>query len=214
MGRLFREHEFALRGRGAARRAHRDGRKHRDGEAPAFAGTFRDAALGSRCGTTTTAALTERAVQFTFESPCIRLIDEAREYAAPLVPGGPAVPGSRVDLTAGSWREFKYDPTATCVNTPTEEIFRVRRGSARTCPPRNYLPADGAGDPLCERLSDDGPPAGSAEAGGGRRLARLGFRYSPQQGAWFDLDPTNNQMPSSVTSPWPGAAITATSARS
>ena len=69
-----------------------------------------------------------KAAQFTFESPLIRFIDEARDYALrSFAPGRPLLEAA-LDLTSRIFREFKYDPTASCVNTPTEEILRKRRG--------------------------------------------------------------------------------------
>src|SRR5580704_14205566 len=75
-----------------------------------------------------TASLGDKSVQFTFASPLIRLIDEGREYARPSFSPGRPLLEAALDLTARIFREFKYDPEATCVNTPTEEVFRLRRG--------------------------------------------------------------------------------------
>ena len=145
----------------------------------------------------TASTLEEKAVQFTFESPCIRLIKEAREYARPSFLAGRPLLEAALDLTARIWREFKYDPTATCVNTPTDEVLRNRRGVCQdfahlqiTCLRSMGL----AARYVSGYLMTDPPPGQPKLVGADASHAWLSV-YCPQQGCWFDLDPTNNQMP-------------------
>jgi transglutaminase-like putative cysteine protease len=144
----------------------------------------------------TASALHEHAVQFTFESPCIRLIDEAHEYAKPSFPSGRPLLEAALDLTTRIWREFKYDPTATCVNTPTKEVLRKRRGVCQdfahlqiTCLRSMGL----AARYVSGYLMTDPPPGQPKLVGGDASHAWVAV-YCPQHG-WFDLDPTNNHMP-------------------
>ena len=142
-------------------------------------------------------ALTDKAPQFTFESPLIRFIDEARDYALrSFAPGRPLLEAA-LDLTARIFREFKYDPTASCVNTPTEEILRKRRGVCQdfahleiTCLRSLGLAARYVSGYL---LTD--PPAGQPKLVGADASHAWLSIYCPQQNCWFDLDPTNNQIP-------------------
>lgn len=145
----------------------------------------------------TESSLGDKAVQFTFESPLIRLIDEAREYACPSFTPGRPILEAALDLTSRIFREFKYDPSATVVNTPTEDVFRLRRGVCQdfahleiTCLRSLGL----AARYVSGYLLTEPPPGQPKLVGADASHAWLSV-YSPQQGSWFDLDPTNNQMP-------------------
>ncbi len=145
----------------------------------------------------TAKSLTDKAAQFTFESPLIRFIDEAYDYALPsFVPGRPLLEAV-LDLTGRIFREFKYDPTASCVNTPTEETLRKRRGVCQdfahleiTCLRSLGL----AARYVSGYLLTDPPPGQQKLVGADASHAWLSV-YCPQQNCWFDLDPTNNQIP-------------------
>ena len=68
------------------------------------------------------------AYQFCFESPRIRANEEFAEYAhLSFTPGRPFAEALR-DLTTRIYTDFKFDSKATNVRTPTEEVFRKRRG--------------------------------------------------------------------------------------
>jgi transglutaminase-like putative cysteine protease len=144
----------------------------------------------------TASTLVDKAVQFTFESPCVRFIPEARDYARPSFPSGRPFLEAVLDLTARIWKEFKYDPTATCVNTPTEEVLRNRRGVCQdfahlqiTCLRSLGLAARYVSGYL---LTD--PPPGQPKLVGADASHAWVSVYCPQLG-WFDFDPTNNQIP-------------------
>jgi len=139
----------------------------------------------------------DKAVQFTFESPLIRFIDEARDYARPSFTTGRPILEAALDLTSRIFRDFKYDPSATCVNTPTEEVLRLRRGVCQdfahleiTCLRSLGL----AARYVSGYLLTEPPPGQPKLVGADASHAWLSV-YSPQQRCWFDLDPTNNQMP-------------------
>ncbi len=141
-------------------------------------------------------AVADKAVQFTFASPCIRLIDAARDYASPSFPAGRPLLEAVLDLTARIWKEFKYDPAATCVNTPTEEILRNRRGVCQdfahlqiTCLRSLGL----AARYVSGYLLTDPPPGKPKLVGADASHAWLSV-YCPGSG-WLDFDPTNNHMP-------------------
>ena len=144
----------------------------------------------------TAKALDDKAAEFTFESPCIRFIDEATDYARPSFPPGRPLLDAVLDLTARIWREFKFDATATCVNTPTEEILRNRRGVCQDFAHLHITCLRSLG--LAARyvsgyLMTDPPPGRPKLVGADASHAWVSV-YCPQLG-WFDFDPTNNQMP-------------------
>ncbi len=102
-----------------------------------------------------------------------------------------------LDLTGRIFREFKYDPTASCVNTPTEETLRKRRGVCQdfahleiTCLRSLGL----AARYVSGYLLTDPPPGQQKLVGADASHAWLSV-FCPQQNCWFDLDPTNNQIP-------------------
>ena len=68
------------------------------------------------------------AAPFAFDSPCIHRDDRLASYAAmSFLPGRPLLEAA-LELTGRIFHEFKYDPTATSVSTPTMEVFEKRRG--------------------------------------------------------------------------------------
>jgi transglutaminase-like putative cysteine protease len=136
------------------------------------------------------------AAPFRFESPCIKLIPQAKEYVQPSFTAGRPLLEATLDLTARIWRDFKYDSTATCVNTATEEIFRGRRGVCQdfahlqiTCLRSLGLPARYVSGYL---LTD--PPAGQTKLVGADASHAWVSVFFPDHG-WLDFDPTNNTMP-------------------
>src|SRR6266568_2090577 len=66
--------------------------------------------------------------QFVFDSPQVRASFELADYARQSFPDGtPVLAGAR-DLTRRIFTDFKYDPKATTVATPLEEVWEKRRG--------------------------------------------------------------------------------------
>jgi transglutaminase-like putative cysteine protease len=68
------------------------------------------------------------ALQYTYASPYIPLLDELQEYARPSFKSQRPILEAVIDLTHRIHTEFKYDPTATTLATPVEEVLRKRRG--------------------------------------------------------------------------------------
>lgn len=66
--------------------------------------------------------------QFVFDSPQVRAYFELADYARESFPPGvPLLVGAR-ELTRRIFKDFKYDPKATTVATPLEEVVAKRRG--------------------------------------------------------------------------------------
>jgi transglutaminase-like putative cysteine protease len=135
--------------------------------------------------------------QFIFDSPQVRASVELADYAAQSFPAGtPLVAGAR-DLTRRIFSDFKYDPKATTVATPLEEVWEKRRGvcqdfahlgiaclrslglSARYV--SGYLRTCPAGEPEQQLVGADASHAWFAV-------------FCPGTG-WIDFDPTNNLQP-------------------
>ena len=93
--------------------------------------------------------------QFVFDSPQVRASFELADYAlASFPPGTPLLAGA-ADLTRRIFTDFKFDPTATTVATPLEEVWK---NASRRLPgfraSGHRLPAiAGAGGAVRQRLS-------------------------------------------------------------
>jgi transglutaminase-like putative cysteine protease len=101
-----------------------------------------------------------------------------------------------LELTARIFKEFTFDPTATTVSTPVDEVFRHRRGVCQdfahlqlACLRALRIPARYVSGYLLTR-----PPEGRTErlVGADASHAWLAV-WCPGHG-WVELDPTNNMV--------------------
>jgi transglutaminase-like putative cysteine protease len=134
--------------------------------------------------------------QFVFDSPQVRasleLFDYARESFSEETP---LIAGAR-DLTRRIFKDFKFDPKATTVATPLEEVWEKRRGVCQdfahlgiACLRSLGLPARYVSGYLRTRSPEDSPRLIGADA------SHAWFSiFSPGTG-WIDFDPTNNVQP-------------------
>jgi transglutaminase-like putative cysteine protease len=145
------------------------------------------------------------AYQFGFESPRIRIRPEFASYALQsFTPGRPML-DALLDLTARIHEDFRFDSKSTNVRTPTEEVFRKRRG---VCQDFAHLQI------ACLRSLNIAaryvsgylrtyPPPGKPRLIGADASHAWVSAYCPGIG-WLDMDPTNNVVPSNghVTLAW------------
>ncbi len=68
------------------------------------------------------------ALQYTFPSPSVSIPAAVRDYALASFTSGRPVLAAVADLTSRIHRDFTYDPRATTVSTPVEEVFDLKRG--------------------------------------------------------------------------------------
>lgn len=66
--------------------------------------------------------------QFVFDSPQVRASMELFDYARESFRSGTPLLVGAADLTRRIFEDFKYDPKATTVATPLEEVWKKRRG--------------------------------------------------------------------------------------
>jgi transglutaminase-like putative cysteine protease len=137
------------------------------------------------------------AYQFAFDSPYVRARTDLASYAAPSFPSGKPILAGVLDLTRRIHADFKYDPRATTVSTPLEEVLANRRGVCQDfahlgigCLRSLGLPARYVSGYLCTV-----PPPGQERLVGADASHAWLAVYSPGNG-WVDFDPTNNQIPS------------------
>jgi transglutaminase-like putative cysteine protease len=137
------------------------------------------------------------AYQFGFESPRIRVRPEFASYALQSFTPGRPMPESLLDLTARIHNDFRFDSKVTNVRTPTEEVFRKRRG---VCQDFAHLQI------ACLRSVNIAaryvsgylrtyPPPGQPRLVGADASHAWASAYCPGIG-WLDMDPTNNIVPS------------------
>jgi transglutaminase-like putative cysteine protease len=134
--------------------------------------------------------------QFRFESPYIRHLDEAHEYAtASFTPGRPLLDAA-LDLTSRIFHEFEYAPAATSISTPTREVLKERRGVCQDFAHLQITALRSLG--LAARYVSGYlitvPPAGKPKLIGADASHAWLSIHCPGYG-WIDLDPTNNVIP-------------------
>jgi transglutaminase-like putative cysteine protease len=126
-------------------------------------------------------------------------------YAAPSFPPRRPILDAVLDLTDRIHADFRFDPKATSVSTPLEDVLKSRRGVCQdfaqleiACLRSRGLPAR-----YVSGYIETDPPAGKPRlAGADASHAWLAF-YCPGNG-WIEVDPTNNLLPSTrhVTVAW------------
>jgi transglutaminase-like putative cysteine protease len=134
--------------------------------------------------------------QFIFDSPQASASFEFADYAGESFPQGtPLLSGVR-DLTRRIFEDFKYDPKATTVATPLDEVWQKRRGVCQdfahlgiACLRSLGLPARYVSGYLRTR-----PPEGQPRLVGADASHAWFAIFCPGVG-WVDFDPTNNVQP-------------------
>ena len=134
--------------------------------------------------------------EFVFDSPHVRascaLANYAREGFAPETP----LLAGTSDLTRRIFQDFRYDPKATTIATPIEEVWEKRRGVCQdfahlaiACLRSIGLPARYVSGYLRTR-----PPEGGERLVGADASHAWFSVFCPGIG-WEDFDPTNNARP-------------------
>ena len=138
--------------------------------------------------------------QFVFESPLVRLGAVFASYAAGSFEEGRPLLESVDDISRRIFSEFQYDPRATTVTTPVDEVLDSRRGVCQdfaqlmiACLRSLHLPA---------RYISGYLRSGGSFVGAEASHAWVSV-WCPVFG-WRDFDPTNNRMPNGehVTLAW------------
>jgi transglutaminase-like putative cysteine protease len=134
--------------------------------------------------------------QFVFDSPLVRANPELADYARESFSDDTPLLMGVADLNSRIFRDFKYDPKATSVSTPLEEVLEKRRGVCQdfahlaiACLRSLGLPARYVSGYLQTR-----PPEGKERLIGADASHAWFTVYCPDLG-WVDFDPTNDIMP-------------------
>ncbi|MBL8827491.1 MAG: transglutaminase family protein [Planctomycetaceae bacterium] len=142
---------------------------------------------------------------YVFESPLVKMSKEVREYAAPSFrPERPLVEAV-AELTTRIFREFKYDPAATAISTPTLDVLRLRRGVCQDFAHLQIacLRSLGLAARYVSGYLVTDPPAGQPKLVGADASHAWLAVWCPGSG-WVDFDPTNGCLPSDrhITIAW------------
>ena len=163
----------------------------------AAAGPRRIAALGggARPAAGRPAPATLEAYQFVFGTRFTPPSPELAAYAQPSFAAGRPILEAVLDLTARVHRNFVYDPRATTVATPLNEVFAKRRGVCQdfahleiACLRSLGLAARYVSGYLATN------PAGQRRLLGADATHAWVSVYCPRSG-WVDVDPTNDLVP-------------------
>jgi transglutaminase-like putative cysteine protease len=134
--------------------------------------------------------------QFAFDSPLLRASPELADYAKKSFAAQTPLLVAVADLNRRIFTDFKYDPTATTVATPLEEVLENRRGVCQdfahlgiACLRSLGLPARYVSGYLRTR-----PPEGKPRLVGADASHAWFSVFCPSTG-WQDFDPTNNVLP-------------------
>ncbi len=137
------------------------------------------------------------AAEFLFASPQVPVGSSFVDYAAPSFEPRRPVLEAVLDLTARIHGDFAFDPTATTVATPLEEVLANRRGVCQDFAHFEIACLRSMGIPsryVSGYLETLPPPGCPKLTGADASHAWVSF-YCPGMG-WIDMDPTNNLVPS------------------
>jgi transglutaminase-like putative cysteine protease len=131
-------------------------------------------------------------IQFRCASALTNATADIADYArTSFQPGRPVLDGS-MDLVLRIFNDFKFDPTATDVATPTAQAFKLRRGVcqdfshvALSCLRALRVPCRYVSGYLLTR-----PPPGQQKLQGADASHAWISVWAPEVG-WIDFDPTN-----------------------
>ncbi|HEV2678828.1 MAG TPA: transglutaminase family protein [Aliidongia sp.] len=135
------------------------------------------------------------AAEFAVASPAADVTPLVKSFAAPsFVPGRPLVEAT-LDLAHRIHRDFAFDPHATTISTPTDEVLRLKRG---VCQDFAHLMiagcrAHGVPARYVSGYLETDPPAG------GKRLVGADASHAwvavhAGAGIWLEIDPTNDRL--------------------
>jgi transglutaminase-like putative cysteine protease len=145
------------------------------------------------------------ALEFAFPSHRIMSTQAMKDYAAVSFPPGRKVDDAVEDLTRRIHTEFAYDSRATTVNTPVQDVFRLRRGVCQDFAHLQIAMLRSLGIPAkyISGYLRTIPPDGQLRLVGAD-ASHAWLSVYCGNGVWLDVDPTNDAFCSTdhVTLAW------------
>jgi transglutaminase-like putative cysteine protease len=134
---------------------------------------------------------TFRALEFTFRSPKVKLGPEFADYAAPSFAAERPIAEATFDLCHRIFKDFRYDPRATTISTPVNEVLKSRRGVCQDF--AHLMIACLRSSGLAARYVSGYLRSGKDTVGAEASHAWCSV-FCPGFG-WLDFDPTNDVIP-------------------
>jgi transglutaminase-like putative cysteine protease len=134
---------------------------------------------------------TLEAYEFVFDSPFVAAAPELRAYAAPSFPAGRPLLESVDDLSHRIYTDFKYEPSATTIDTPLLETLKRRRG---VCQDFSHVMIGALRSLRLAARYVSGYLRSGADYQGAEASHAWASVYLPGSG-WIDVDPTNDVRP-------------------
>ena len=145
------------------------------------------------------------AYQYQFESPRIRVRPEFAKYALESFTPRRPMREALMELTTRIYRDFTFDSSVTTVRTPTEDVFKKRRGVCQDFAHVQIacLRSINIAARYVSGYLRTYPPPGKARLIGADASHAWLSAYCRGLG-WIDMDPTNNVTPTDghVTLAW------------
>ena len=145
------------------------------------------------------------ALQFVASSPSIKPFEALHEYARQSFPARRRILEAVVDLTDRIHEEFKYDPRATTIHTPIQEVFEKRHGVCQDFAHFQIgcIRSMGLAARYVSGYLRTLPPPGKPRLVGADASHAWLSVYCGEAG-WIDIDPTNNVLTSTdhITVAW------------
>jgi transglutaminase-like putative cysteine protease len=135
--------------------------------------------------------------QFVFDSPQIRASMDLSDYARQSFKKSTTLLRGTADLMKRIQADFKYDPKATTVATPLEEVLEKRHGVCQDFAHLGIacLRSIGLAARYVSGYLRTRPPEGKERLVGADASHAWFALYCPRNG-WVEFDPTNNIQPS------------------
>lgn len=137
------------------------------------------------------------AFEFVFDSPRCRTRPEFADYARESFRPGRPVLEAGTELLKRFHTDFQFDPTATTVSTPVEQVYKQRRGVCQDFAHLliSMLRSMGFASRYVSGYLRTIPPPGKPRlVGADASHAWVSLFCGPSLG-WIDMDPTTNLLP-------------------
>ena len=131
--------------------------------------------------------------EYLLDSPMVKASKALREYAEPSFDFDRPLLSCVMDLTRRIFEDFDYNPEATTVATPLEEVLANRKGVCQDFAHLQIGCLRSLGFPAkyVSGYIETLPPEGQEKLVGADATHAWISVYSPNEG-WFEFDPTNN----------------------
>ena len=133
---------------------------------------------------------------FLANSQRVRAEPQITEYVRQITQGSPSVMAAAMAVCRAIYRDFKYDSSATDVQTKPEEAFALRRGVCQDFAHIMIAGLRGIGIPsgYVSGFLRTNPPPGRARLEGADAMHAWVRVWCGQHTGWIDFDPTNDML--------------------